>query len=190
MVQVMDEIDQSIAENSKRRKVLKVLAGASDEKGYIKGIDSNSIAAQLNLSVGEVNKALWQLQKEEMVGFTENKKEHYLTRFRLRQKALETMWTGGGVAKEVADAIQQRQEAQLIDLGVTMPTERAYPNLKELLLRKTKLTQAAKLLEEAGADDTALRVMDDLDHMTPLEKEVIDYFEQHIDLKLKIVHDS
>lgn len=188
MVQVMDEIDQSIAENSKRRKILRVLAGASDERGYIKGIDSNSIATQLNLSVGEVNKALWQLQKEEMVGFTENKKEHYLTRFRLRQKALETM--DRGVAKEAADAIQQRQEAQPIDLGVTMPTERAYPNLKELLLRKTKLTQAAKLLEEAGADDTALRVMDDLDHMTPLEKEVIDYFEQHIDLKLKIVHDS
>jgi DNA-binding Lrp family transcriptional regulator len=188
----MDEIDQQIANNSKRRKIMRILAENSNEKGYVSNLTSNEIAEKLNLSAAEVNNALWMMQKEELVGFTENKQSHYLTRFRLRRKALESI--DGGNAKEVAEAIQQPHEAQPIDLGVTMPADaepvKKYPALKRLFDRSSRLRKALELLEGTNADEAAIKVLEELENMSEVEKEIVQYFEDNIDQKLKVVHDS
>lgn len=187
----MEEIEHVIAENSKHRKVLRLLFANANAKGYVKDLTLDVIVANLNLSSREVTRVLWEMQKQELVGFTEKRSTGELYRFRLRRKALESM--DRDHSREVTDAIQQPQDVQPIGLVVTMPTadeSHKYPLMKLLLVRRGKLNQASKLLEDAGADEEALKVMEMIDSTGPLEKEILRYFENHLEQKLRIVADS
>jgi hypothetical protein len=59
-------------------------------------------------------------------------------------------------------------------------TPAAYPLLRGLIERASKIETAAKLLEQAGQDDLALQVLSKVDEYTDLEREAIALLKQSI----------
>lgn len=60
-------------------------------------------------------------------------------------------------------------------------TTAGYPAIEALIARSDRLRRAAELLEAAGQDDLALATLSKVDDVSPLEREVIEFFRRFND---------
>jgi biotin operon repressor len=147
-------------------------------RGYVSGLNVESLSRLTGIDRHDVAKTLWGLKKQGLLGFSEKKRGHggkvEPYRFRITKKGLEA----GAEEVRKAEPVELIEE-EMVEIPVDFTTDdpavhkaldgavvtirpklREKDFLKDLALRETDLRLCADLLEDYGFTELAVQVLD------------------------------
>lgn len=140
-----------------QEKIFGLLQTYANPRGYVKGLDIERLGHLTGVSLHDVTKTLWGLQKRELVGFSEKKgtNGHSIPyRFRIKKRGLNPTRADIEAAVPV-DEPQVKPEPVVV---VTTPKKPDY--IRTLLNRENDLRFAATILGDYGMEDLGVQVLE------------------------------
>lgn len=177
-----------------QEKIFTLLKMHSNDRGYVKGLDIQSIHRLTGVSLHDVTKTLWGLQKRNLVGFSEKKGTggHSIPyRFRIKKAGFEA------TPEQVREAEPFERVVDVVDgdLQMTMEvpdgdfspdsvvprrvivTPKAKDHITQLINRENDLRFAATILGDYGLEELGLQVLEHIKLSDEEFKQLRQYFE-------------
>jgi hypothetical protein len=157
----------------------------SNERGYVKDLNTERIHKLTGVSLHDVSKTLWGLQKRGLIGFSEKKGQgnhSYLMRFRITKKGLAVGQeeVRAAIPIEVPESAVVEETQAPVSTSSPSQEQEAITNpthVYELIEKEVILRRIALLAESIQEEDLALSALDKCILKEEVLRELKVYFE-------------
>lgn len=172
---------------SMKETLVGLLSRYADKRGNVR-TDTRQIARQTGLSDHDLAKMLFDLRSENVISFRKSGSDATM---RIRGIKLLNGKAGKARAAILAPTPEPEPEPVESEVAPEAPTvaptaadfvgrfrQQHYPLILQLSMRQANIEEAARRLEAAGLEDESILLLEKIDALSPLEKEVVALIEQ------------